>query len=223
MQSDFAIQVSHIKKWYDGKPKPLTIFDDVTFNIRKEECLAIMGPTGSGKTTLLNLIAGFDQPQHGEIYVDGIDITKLSDEALARLRAEKIGVVFQLHNLMQNLTVYENVELPLILSNWDKEKRRKRVTEILERALISHYADRKLKTLSVGESQLVALARALIKDPGILLLDEPLEYLDPLTTDMLIALLRGEIMREKTLIITTHKRKIANIAESVIHLKKRIP
>lgn len=223
MQGDFAVQLSHIKKWYNGKSKPLTIFEDVTFNIRKKECLAIMGPTGCGKTTLLNLIAGFDQPQSGEIYIDGINIVELSENVLTKLRAEKLGFIFQLHNLLQNLTVYENVELPLVLSGWDKERRKKRVTEVLERAWINQYADRKVKTLSVGEWQLVALARALVKDPEIILMDEPLEYLDPLTTDMLIAFLKGEIMREKTILLTTHKRKVANMAENVIHLKKRIP
>jgi len=222
-QNDYSIVLEHVKKVYDGNVKPIKIFEDVNLQFKKGEFVAIVGPTGSGKTTLLNLIAGFDNPQSGNIYVDGVNITKLNENEKTRFRAKNIGVVFQLHNLLPNLTVYENVELPLVLLGVKKTEREKRVMEILNQALIGSYANRKVSTLSVGECQLVALARALAPNPKIVLMDEPVEFLDSLTTDTVLAFLKSEMFKEKTILLTTHKRKVAQATGKVIYLRKRIP
>ena len=222
-QNNLAIALRHVKKVYDGGCKPIKIFDDINIEVRRGEFVAVIGPTGCGKTTLINLIAGFDVPQAGNIYVEGVDITKLHEREKTVFRAKNIGVVFQVHNLIPTLTVYENVELPLVLLGVEKNKRRKRVEELLEHMFMGGYANRKVSTLSVGECQLVNLARALISNPKILLMDEPIEYLDPLTTDTLLAFLKGEIFRKKTVLLTTHKRKVAKIAERTLYLRRKIP
>ncbi|RLI04878.1 hypothetical protein DRO26_03755 [Candidatus Bathyarchaeota archaeon] len=222
-QNELAIVLEHVKKFYDGYVKPIKVFEDVNLKIRKGEFVAAVGPTGCGKTTLINLIAGFDHPQNGNIYVEGVNITKLKEDEITVFRAKNIGVVFQLHNLIPNLTVQENVELPLVLLGVDREVRKRRVEEVLKQTWISHHSDRKVATLSVGECQLVSIARALAPNPSIILMDEPLECLDALTTDMMLAFFKGEVFRRKTVLITTHKKKVIQLAERVIHLKKKLP
>lgn len=223
IQNDFAIILKHVKKIYGEGCKPVKVFDDINFEVKRGEFVVVIGPTGCGKTTLINLIAGFDVPQTGSIYVEGVNITKLHEKEKTVFRAKNIGIVFQLHNLLPNLTVYENVELPLVLLGVKKWEREKRVKELLEYMFMSKYLDRKVSTLSLGECQLVNLARALVSNPKIVLMDEPIEYLDPLATDTLLAFLKGEILKKKTVLLTTHKRKIAKIAEKTLYLKKRIP
>ncbi len=222
-QDSFAVVLRHVKKVYGGGCKPVKVFDDINLEVKRGEFIAIIGPTGCGKTTLINLIAGFDTPQAGNIYVEGVDITKLREKEKTLFRAKNIGVVFQVHNLIPNLTVYENVELPLVLLGVKKWEREKRVKELLEHMFMAGYIDRKVSTLSLGECQLVNLARALVSDPKIVLMDEPIEYLDPFTTDTLLAFLKGEIFKKKTVLLTTHKRKVARIAEKTLYLKKRLP
>ncbi|MHC1586749.1 MAG: ABC transporter ATP-binding protein [Candidatus Hecatellaceae archaeon] len=218
-----AIKLEHVKKVYNGQGKPLSVFEDLNLEVYKGEFLAVFGPTGCGKTTLLNLIAGLDRPQAGKIYVDGVEISSMPEGKLAEFRRKRLGVVFQTNNLIPSLTVFENVELPLALNGIAKSERKRRVEEVLKAFWISNYADRKVSTLSVGECRMVSLARAMVTDPDIVLLDEPTDFLDALTVDLMIASLRGKLMEGKTIVATTHRGRLTRVAERVVRLKKRMP
>ena len=222
IQSETAIRLDHIKKNYYGTFRQ-EVFTDISFEVKKGEFVAVSGPIGSGKTTLINLISGTDRPEAGSIRIEGIETTSLNDNALARLRSSKMGIVYQTHDLIPHLTVYENVELPLVLNNINKEERSSKVNHTLEIMRISGEGNRRVDTLSVGEGQLVATARALVNDPPIILMDEPTESLDPIVSEMVLGLLRGEnMLKGKALLIATHDRKIMNLAQRVIRIKKRI-
>jgi len=224
MSDDFALRVEHVKKTYNGYAQKINIFSDITFQLKSGAFVAVVGPTGCGKTTLINLIAGLDRPESGNIFIDGVNITKLPDNKVAELRGRKIGIVFQVHNLLPNMSVYENVELPLSIQGVNGKERKSRVKEALELANVSSYAQRKLTTLSVGERQMVALARAMVTHPDIILMDEPTEYLDPFTTDMVLSFIKSSnILRGKTVLVTTHRSKVTKAAERVIYLKKKLP
>jgi putative ABC transport system ATP-binding protein len=221
MSDDFALRVEHVKKTYNSYVQKINIFTDITFQLKKGEFVAVVGPTGCGKTTLINLIAGLDRPESGNIFIDGTNISKLSDDKVSELRGRKIGIVFQVHNLLSEMNVYENVELPLGILGLNREERKNRVKDALELANISGYAPRKVKNLSVGERQMVALARAMVTYPDIILMDEPTEYLDPFTTDMVLSFIKSSnILRGKTVLVTTHRGKVTRAAERVISLKK---
>ncbi|RLI30447.1 ABC transporter ATP-binding protein [Candidatus Bathyarchaeota archaeon] len=214
--------MEHVKKTYNGQHGQIKVFEDVNLKVKIGECIVITGPTGCGKTTLLNLIAGFDYPDSGSIRVNGVDIVKLDADTIAAFRAKNMGIVFQSNTLIPELTVYENLELPLVLLGVKKEDRKKRISEIVEKAFIKGYVERKVSTLSAGEKQIIAIARALVSDPPIILMDEPLETLDPLTSDAILAFLKGEILERKTVIITTHKKRIAEIAGKIVPLRKKL-
>lgn len=224
MPSEVAISLAHVKKSYNGCDKPVNVFDDINLQIRKGEFVAVIGHTGCGKTTLINLIAGLDHPLSGEILVEHIQVDKLSEDALSKLRAKMLGIVFQVQNLIPDLTVYENVELPLVILGLNGKAREARVTETLNKVGLANLADRRVRTLSVGERHMVAIARALVADPPIILMDEPTEHLDPLTTEAVLTLLKSSnVLRGKTVLVTTHSRRVTQTAERVIHLKKQLP
>ncbi len=224
MSDDFVVRMEHVKKTYNGYAKKINIFTDISFQLKRGEFVAVVGPTGCGKTTLINLIAGLDRPESGNIFVDGVNITKLDDNKVAELRGRKIGIVFQIHNLLPNMSVYENVELPLGIQGVNGEERKSRVNEALETANVSSYAQRKITTISVGERQMVAIARAIVTHPDIILMDEPTEYLDPFTTDMVLAFIKSSnILKGKTVLVTTHRSKVTKAAERVTALKKKLP
>jgi len=153
-----------------------------------------------------------------------VDITKLQGDALAAFRAQNIGLVPQVQNLIPGLTIYENVELPLHFLNVGKPERGDRVEGVLDRIGIGGDADRMVETLSVGERQLVSIARALVNDPPILLLDEPTEALDPLMSEVILGILRGDnLIAGKTLFVTTHDKRVINLARRTLRIKKQIP
>lgn len=218
-----TLRLEHVKKTYIGQGKPLKVFEDLNLKVYKGEFIAVFGPTGCGKTTLLNLIAGFDRPEAGKIYLDGHEITNMPENRLIELRKRKLGIVFQTNNLIANMTVFENLELPLALAGISRPERRKKVEGILESFWISNYAERKIATLSVGERRMVSLARAMVTDPEIVLLDEPTDFLDPLTVDLMLASLKGKIMEGKTIVATTHRGRLTKVADRVIRLKKKLP
>ncbi|RLI15387.1 MAG: ABC transporter ATP-binding protein [Candidatus Hecatellales archaeon] len=223
MPGEPVVKLEHVKKVYDGQGKPSSVFEDLNLEVYKGEFLAIFGPTGCGKTTLLNLIAGFDRPQKGRIYVKGVEVSSLPESKLAGFRRRNLGMVFQTNNLIPHMTVFENVELPLVFSGLGRAERKQRVEEALKAFWVSNYADRKVSTLSVGECRMVSLARAMVTDPEIVLLDEPTDFLDALTVDLLLSSLKGKLMKGKTLIATTHRGRLTRVAERVIRLKKRLP
>ena len=218
-----AVETEHLRKVFSN-PQPREVFADVDLEIQQGEFVAALGPVGSGKTTLINLIAGLDRPTSGSIYIHGIETTRLSENDLASLRAAKLGLVPQVQNLLDELTVYENVELPLFFLKLNRESRASRVAQVLDRMGISSEAHREVSELSVGERQMVSIARALAPDPSTILMDEPTESLDPLISEVILELLRGDnLTNGKTIFVATHDRKIINLASRTVRVKKRMP
>ena len=200
-----------------------TIFSNVNLEIQSGEIIAAKGTIGSGKTTLLNLICGIMKPDSGRIYIDKYDITKLSSNKLSTLRAKIFGIVPQKTNLVPELSISQNLELSLMFSGIDKNKRQSIVNQTLDKFGLISLSDRLAGTLSVGESEIVSIARSMVNDPPILLMDEPTEGLDPIISEMILSLIRGDsIMNQKTVFITTHDERILNIANRVIQVKENM-
>jgi len=196
------------------------IFSNINFEIEPGEIVAAKGTIGSGKTTLLNLICGIIRPTSGRIYIDKYDITKLPPDKLSALRANIFGIVPQKTNLIPEISIKQNLELPLMLNGIDKDKRNSTVNETLDKLGLISLSDRLAGTLSVGEAEIVSIARSMVSDPPILLMDEPTEGLDPIISEMILSLIRGDsIMNQKTIFITTHDERILNIANRVINVK----
>ena len=196
------------------------IFSNINLEIEPGEIVAAKGTIGSGKTTLLNLICGIIRPTSGRIYIDKYDITKLPSDKLSALRANIFGIVPQKTNLIPEISIKQNLELPLMLNGIDKDKRNSIVNETLDKLGLISLSDRLAGTLSVGESEIVSIARSMVSDPPILLMDAPTEGLDPIISEMILSLIRGDsIMNQKTIFITTHDERILNIANRVINVK----
>jgi putative ABC transport system ATP-binding protein len=208
---------SLVKRMPSGN-QTLTILDDVAFSIQPGEFVAILGPSGSGKSTLLGLMAGLDRPTSGEVAIDGRRIDGLDEDALALVRREKIGFVFQSFQLLGNLTALENVLLPLELSRVPNA--RERAFHLLDAVGLSERAHHYPSQLSGGEQQRVALARAFGPKPSILFADEPTGNLDAATGERVLALVLDLWTREKTtLVLVTHDPAVARLAPRRIHLK----
>jgi putative ABC transport system ATP-binding protein len=208
---------SLVKRMPSGN-QTLTILDDVAFAIHPGEFVAILGPSGSGKSTLLGLMAGLDRPTTGEVLIDGRRIDGLDEDALALVRREKIGFVFQSFQLLGNLTALENVLLPLELSNVPAA--RERALHLLDAVGLAERAHHYPSQLSGGEQQRVALARAFGPRPSILFADEPTGNLDAATGERILALILDMWTREKTtLVLVTHDATVARLAPRRIHLK----
>ncbi|MCZ6647778.1 MAG: ABC transporter ATP-binding protein [Thaumarchaeota archaeon] len=222
MGSKLVISLENVSKSYNGSSD--NVFEKVNLKIESGELLVAHGPIGSGKTTLLNLISGLTKPTKGQIQINGLDLGAMGNNRLAEMRARTFGIVHQTQNLIPELTIVENIELPLVFLGIGKEERRKRATEILRKIGITKMAERLVGNLSVGEREIVAIARSMIGNPAIVLMDEPTEALDPIMAEMVLSLIRGDsLLRKKTIIITTHDRRIASIAGRVIHIKRKIP
>jgi putative ABC transport system ATP-binding protein len=209
-----------VKRYIRGKQK-VEVLHGLNLDIAAGEFLALMGPSGSGKTTLLNLIGGLDRPDEGEIVVSGERIDKLSNRQLARWRARNVGFVFQFYNLMPMLTAERNVELPLLLTNLSRARRRQNVRAALELVGLSDRASHKPSELSGGQQQRVAIARALVADPSLLVCDEPTGDLDRHTAEEILGLVRTlNQQQKKTVIMVTHDPKAAEYASRQVHLDK---
>jgi putative ABC transport system ATP-binding protein len=219
----YAIELKHIRKVYAGPGSSREVFADVNLCAERGEFIAVLGPVGCGKTTLVNIIAGIDRPTSGFVRIQGTETARLSDDELSDLRASCIGLVPQVQNLLDDLTVAENVEVPLYFLRLDRKARSSRVAETLGRMGLESDSGRKVGALSVGERQMVAIGRALVSDPAVLVMDEPTESLDPVMSDMILELLRGDNMtRGRTLFVTTHDKKLSSMATRTIRLKKKI-
>ena len=224
----YVVELRHVRKVYGSSFQARReVFSDVSLRAAPGEFIAISGPIGCGKTTLVNMIAGLDRPNNGLIRVKGVETTRLTDDQFTELRATAIGLVPQVQNLLDDLTVSENIEVPLYFLADNRVKlegrsRASRVEETLKRMGLVSDARRKVSALSVGERQMVAIARALVTDPPILLMDEPTESLDAVMSDMMLELLRGDNMRGRTIIVTTHDKNLSNVANRTIRLKKRL-
>jgi putative ABC transport system ATP-binding protein len=212
------IDLRDISKTVRSGDEPLTILHPLTLTIDRGQFMAIVGPSGSGKSTLLGLIAGLDAPTSGSVLIDGVDITRLDEDALARLRGEKIGFVFQFFHLIPSLTAYENVAVPMEIAGTPDV--RKRADALLEEVGLTSRAHHYPSQLSGGEQQRVALARALANNPAIVLADEPTGNLDTTTGHNILELLRNiHRTRGTTLILVTHDAELAGIADTRLVLR----
>ena len=195
--------------------------DQLDFDVEAGTFLALMGPSGSGKTTLLNLIAGIDRPSSGSLRVDGVELSEMSRNKLAAWRAEYVGYIFQLYNLVPVLTAYENIELPLLLHPLSSKQRHAKVALALDLVGLSDRHDHFPRQLSGGQEQRVAIARAIVTDPKIIVADEPTGDLDANAASQVMALLtRLHEELGKTLIMVTHDPKTAAFADRTLHLEK---
>ena len=215
MKGKEIIKFDSVSKTYNMGDKIYKALDNATFSIKEGGLVVILGPSGAGKSTLLNLLGGLDSPTSGIIEVDSVDISKLSENALAEYRASKVGFVFQFYNLIPTLTVYENVSLVKEISKNALDPK-----EMLEAVgLLAHMKKFPTK-LSGGEQQRVSIARAICKNPKILLADEPTGALDSENGKMVLKLFL-DLARSynKTIIIVTHNQNIAKLANTIIYVK----
>ncbi len=215
------VEIKHLVKSYTRGGQIVPVLQDITLDIAEGDFISLMGPSGSGKSTLLNLIAGIDKPDSGILKIAGEDITKLSEGELADWRASNIGFIFQFYNLMPVLNAFENVELPLLLTNLSKSQRRERVEMTLGMVGLSDRMDHNPNELSGGQQQRVAIARAIVTDPTILVCDEPTGDLDRQSaTDVLSMLKTLNSEMRKTIIMVTHDAHAAEAARRMVHLEK---
>jgi len=212
------IQLRQVSRTVTSGAGPLTILQSTSLEIAQGRSVAITGPSGSGKSTMLGLMAGLDAPTSGQILIDGVDITAISEEALARLRGEKIGIVFQFFHLIPSLTAFENVLVPMEISGARGAPERARA--LLSEVGLSERGHHYPSQLSGGEQQRVAIARALANNPPIILADEPTGNLDTETGRQVIELLMAVNRdRSRTLVLVTHDPALAAFADEVIALR----
>ena len=212
------IELHEVTKVVTSGAGQLTILHPLTLSIRSGQTAAITGPSGSGKSTLLGLIAGLDAPTSGRIVVDGVTLTRLSEERLARLRGERIGIVFQFFHLIPSLTALENVMVPLELS--DNPLARERATELIADVGLADRGHHYPSQLSGGEQQRVAIARALANNPAVVLADEPTGNLDSVTGRQVIEILLDVNRRRgTTLVLVTHDPALAAMADLTVQLR----
>jgi putative ABC transport system ATP-binding protein len=215
------IELRDVTKAYKRDAEEILVLDRLSITVDEGEYLALMGPSGSGKSTLLNLLAGIDQPTRGAVRIGDTEISRLSEGGLAAWRARHIGFIFQLYNLIPVLTAFENVELPLLLTNLSKKQRRDHVMTALGIVGLSDREKHYPRQLSGGQEQRVAIARAIVTDPTLLLADEPTGDLDAKSGQEILTLLqRLNQEYKKTIVMVTHDPHAAERASRVLHLEK---
>jgi len=214
-----SIQLKSVGKTYQLGQTTVHALRNASLEIDQGEFVALVGPSGSGKSTLLQMMGALDQPSSGEVWVDNQPVNKMNDHELAKIRRDRIGFIFQSFNLIPVLSVFGNVELPLVLQNIPKKERSDRVYAMLERVGLSDRALHKTEELSGGQRQRVAIARALITNPSIVLSDEPTANLDSRTGEEIIDLLcRLNEEQHVTLLFATHDPKIVKHAKRVVSI-----
>lgn len=215
-----AIKVRDVSKVYVSGSIEVKALQHVSFELYQGEFAAIVGPSGSGKSTLMNLIGTIDKPTSGEIFIDGIEISKIKGNELARFRNRKLGFVFQAFNLINGLTAGMNTSLPLLLSNVPSREIEKRTREMLEHLGLGARLELKPAQLSGGEQQRVAIARALINNPALVLADEPTGNLDTKAGDDVVKLLRSICIENNvTIVMVTHNQDITKYCDTIIYIK----
>jgi putative ABC transport system ATP-binding protein len=218
---EVLVKIRNVHKVYSRGSQQIDVLRGVTLDIPRGDFLALMGPSGSGKTTLLNLVGGLDRPSDGAIEMAGDRIDQMSARTLARWRADHIGFIFQLYNLLPMLTAERNVELPLLLTKLTRTERTRHVQTALSLVGLSDRAKHYPRQLSGGQEQRVGIARAIVSDPVLLLCDEPTGDLDRQSGDEVLDLLRVlNRDHEKTIIMVTHDPHAAACARRVVHLEK---
>ena len=213
------IQIDNLTRIYRSGSSRQAVFDGLTFSVAKAETVALLGASGSGKTTLLNLISGIDTPDAGHVLLDGVDVHALAEPERTLMRRRQIGFVFQFFNLIPTLKVGENVALPLELLGLEGQEAHRRADRLLEQVGLGGLAMRYPETLSGGEQQRAAIARALAHQPAVLLADEPTGNLDEDTGSLIIELLT-DLARQQgtTLLLVTHSMQVAQATDRVLRL-----
>jgi putative ABC transport system ATP-binding protein len=215
------VEIRDVRKIYKRDAFDVPVLNGISLDVPRGDFLALMGPSGSGKTTLLNLIAGIDRPTSGRIIVDGKEISRFSETALASWRARHVGFIFQLYNLIPVLNAFENVELPLLLTKLSRKERREHVTTALNVVGLDDRMFHFPRQLSGGQEQRVAIARAIVTDPSIIVADEPTGDLDARNAQETLDLLqRLNEEFDKTIIMVTHDPRAAQHGRRTLHLEK---
>ena len=217
--SDAVIRLHDLRRQYDMGGEIIHALRGVSLSIRRNEYVAIMGPSGSGKSTLMNLLGCLDTPDGGEYWLNGQEVSRLSDDALARVRNREIGFVFQTFNLLPRATALQNVELPMVYAGAATRERRARAAEALTRVGLGERMDHRPNELSGGQRQRVAIARALVNRPSILLADEPTGNLDSTTSSEIMRVFGQLQAQGQTVILVTHEADIAAHAHRVVTLR----
>jgi len=217
--SDLVIQIRDLVRTYEMGVETVPALRGVSLEIRRNEYVAIMGPSGSGKSTLMNLIGCLDTPTSGEYWLNGQEVSRMPDDALARVRNREIGFVFQTFNLLPRASALANVELPLVYAGAAARQRRQRAEAALTRVGLGNRMDHRPNELSGGQRQRVAIARALVNEPAILLADEPTGNLDSTTSEEIMRVFETLHDQGQTIIMVTHEADIAAHAERVVVLR----
>jgi putative ABC transport system ATP-binding protein len=219
---DWVIVTRQLKRQYDMGGEIVRALRGVDLAIRRNEYVAIMGPSGSGKSTLMNLIGCLDTPNEGEYWLNGMLVSTMSDDALARVRNKEIGFVFQTFNLLPRASALQNVELPLVYAGISADERKRRATAALERVQLGERMHHRPNELSGGQRQRVAIARALVNRPSILLADEPTGNLDSQTSEEIMRVFEELAAQGQTVVMVTHEPDIAVHAKRIIVLRDGI-
>jgi putative ABC transport system ATP-binding protein len=216
-----AIVLKGVSKQYRRDQIVVPVLNELSLSVAEGEFLALMGPSGSGKTTLLNLIAGLDRPSTGSVMVHGHDLAEMGDSAITRWRADNVGFIFQMYNLIPVMTAFENVELPLLLTHLSRKQRRENVRTALRIVGLEGREDHYPRQLSGGQEQRVAIARAIVTDPYLLVADEPTGDLDRQMGEEILGLLvQLNTEFNKTIVMVTHDPEAARRARRLLRLDK---
>jgi len=213
------LQVSNLVKVYHTEKIAGTALKGISFNVAAGSFVSIMGPSGSGKSTLMNILGCLDKPTSGEYILDGIDVSKLNDKELSRIRNSKIGFVFQTFNLLPRLSCLRNVELPMIYAGIGEAERKRRALNALEKVGLVERAHHRPNEISGGQKQRVAIARALVNNPSVILADEPTGNLDTRSGEEIMAIFQNLSREGATIVLVTHENDIAMHTERIIRFR----
>ena len=220
MRTPPIIHLEQVTKRYDQGPQPILALQGVSLEMRRGEFVAVMGASGCGKSTMLHLMAGIDRPTSGEIWFEGEAFSTMDETAFTRLRREKVGIVYQLYNLLPHLTLWENVALPLLLAGSPPRDVSRRVAEAIQGLDLTERMNHWPHQLSGGEMQRAAVARAVITRPSLLLADEPTGNLDSKAGEAVLTLLQTLNRQEGyTVVLATHSQQAASYAQRIVHLR----
>jgi putative ABC transport system ATP-binding protein len=213
------VRFADVTKTYEMGAITVHALKGISFDVMQGEYISIMGPSGCGKSTLLNILGCLDRPSDGNYFLGGLDVSKMEDDDLSSVRGERLGFIFQSYQLIQQLSVVENIEIPLYYQGWPEEKSREKALEYAERVGLKGRVDHKPMELSGGQQQRVAIARALVNDPIAILADEATGNLDTKTGEEILTIFDELNAQGKTLVMITHEQETAERAKRIIRLR----